>query len=99
MTQVFPVCRCGTISGDVVTTSRKRRVTFPPVLSLLGFVHALTQEFLCLGYSRAELLCKEYRQTKGPGTTAKPSEQLFFLKLGGLIKNTLEKCQRENGFM
>ncbi|KAL2082722.1 hypothetical protein ACEWY4_022540 [Coilia grayii] len=50
-------------------------------------------------YSRAEALCKEYRQTKGPGTTAKPSEQLFFLKLGGLIKNTLEKCQRENGFI
>uniref|UniRef100_A0A669C618 BRO1 domain-containing protein BROX n=1 Tax=Oreochromis niloticus TaxID=8128 RepID=A0A669C618_ORENI len=50
-------------------------------------------------YSRAESLCKEYRQTKGPGTTAKPSEQLFFLKLGGLIKMTLEKCQRENGFI
>uniref|UniRef100_A0A7N6AS55 BRO1 domain-containing protein BROX n=1 Tax=Anabas testudineus TaxID=64144 RepID=A0A7N6AS55_ANATE len=50
-------------------------------------------------YSRAEALCKEYRQTKGPGTTAKPSEQLFFLKLGGVIKNTLEKCQRENGFI
>lgn len=60
---------------------------------------ALTQRRHCLGYSRAEALCKEYRQTKGPGTTAKPSEQLFFLKLGGLIKNTLEKCQRENGFM
>nr|XP_057945513.1 BRO1 domain-containing protein BROX isoform X2 [Doryrhamphus excisus] len=51
------------------------------------------------GYSRAEELCKEYRHTKGPGTTAKPSEQLFFRKLGGLIKNTLEKCQRENGFI
>uniref|UniRef100_A0A3B3RBI5 BRO1 domain-containing protein BROX n=1 Tax=Paramormyrops kingsleyae TaxID=1676925 RepID=A0A3B3RBI5_9TELE len=50
-------------------------------------------------YSRAEVLCKEYRQTKGPGSTAKPSEQLFFLKLGSLIKNTLEKCQRENGFI
>lgn len=50
-------------------------------------------------YSRAEALCKEYRQTKGPGSTAKPSEQLFFLKLGALIKNTLEKCQRENGFI
>lgn len=59
----------------------------------------LTWRALCLGYSRAEALCKEYRQTKGPGTTAKPSEQLFFLKLGGVIKNTLEKCQRENGFM
>ncbi|KAJ8391546.1 hypothetical protein AAFF_G00088680 [Aldrovandia affinis] len=45
-------------------------------------------------YSRAEALCKEYRQTKGPGSTAKPSEQLFFLKLGALIKNTLEKCER-----
>ncbi|XP_076844209.1 BRO1 domain-containing protein BROX [Brachyhypopomus gauderio] len=50
-------------------------------------------------YSRAEALCKEYRQTKGPGSTAKPSEQLFFTKLGSLIKNTLEKCQRENGFI
>lgn len=60
---------------------------------------ALTCRTLCSGYSRAEELCKEYRQTKGPGTTAKPSEQQFFLKLGGLIKNTLDKCQRENGFM
>uniref|UniRef100_A0A8C7Z0G1 BRO1 domain-containing protein BROX n=1 Tax=Oryzias sinensis TaxID=183150 RepID=A0A8C7Z0G1_9TELE len=50
-------------------------------------------------YSRAEALCKEYRHTSGPGSTAKPSEQLFFLKLGALIKNTLEKCQRENGFI
>ncbi|XP_030628470.1 BRO1 domain-containing protein BROX [Chanos chanos] len=50
-------------------------------------------------YSRAEELCKEYRQTKGPGSTAKPSEQLFFRKLGVLIKTTLEKCQRENGFI
>lgn len=59
----------------------------------------LTRRTLCSGYSRAEELCKEYRQTKGPGTTAKPSEQQFFLKLGSLIKNTLDKCQRENGFM
>uniref|UniRef100_A0A8C4ZV08 BRO1 domain-containing protein BROX n=1 Tax=Gadus morhua TaxID=8049 RepID=A0A8C4ZV08_GADMO len=50
-------------------------------------------------YQRAEELCKEYRQTKGPGSTARPSEQLFFLKLGALVKNTLEKCQRENGFI
>ncbi|XP_035630914.1 BRO1 domain-containing protein BROX-like isoform X2 [Oncorhynchus keta] len=49
-------------------------------------------------YSRAEALCKEYRQTKGPGSTAKPSEQLF-TTLGGLIKNTLQKCERENGFI
>lgn len=60
---------------------------------------ALTCRTLFSGYSRAEELCKEYRHTKGPGSTAKPSEQQFFLKLGGLIKNTLDKCQRENGFM
>lgn len=50
-------------------------------------------------YGKAEALCKEYGQTKGPGTTAKPSGHLFFRKLGTQIKNTLEKCQRENGFI
>ncbi|XP_054370130.1 BRO1 domain-containing protein BROX isoform X3 [Molothrus ater] len=50
-------------------------------------------------FTKAEALCKEYGETKGPGTTAKPSGHLFFRKLGSLIKSTLEKCQRENGFM
>ncbi|XP_053316000.1 BRO1 domain-containing protein BROX [Spea bombifrons] len=50
-------------------------------------------------YGKAEALCKEYGQTKGPGTTAKPSGHLFFRKLGAVVKNTLEKCQRENGFI
>ncbi|XP_067884180.1 BRO1 domain-containing protein BROX isoform X1 [Heterodontus francisci] len=50
-------------------------------------------------YAKAEALCKEYGQTKGPGSTAKPSEHLFFRKLGTYIRNTLEKCQRENGFI
>nr|XP_033792890.1 BRO1 domain-containing protein BROX isoform X2 [Geotrypetes seraphini] len=50
-------------------------------------------------YSKAEALCKEYGETKGPGTTAKPSGHLFFRKLGSLVKNTLEKCERENGFI
>ncbi|XP_067841305.1 BRO1 domain-containing protein BROX [Heptranchias perlo] len=50
-------------------------------------------------YSKAEALCKEYGLTKGPGSTAKPSEHLFFRKLGTSVKNTLEKCQRENGFI
>ncbi|KAM3930540.1 BRO1 domain-containing protein BROX [Leptodactylus fuscus] len=50
-------------------------------------------------YGKAEALCKEYGQTKGPGTTAKPSGHLFFRKLGTQVKNTLEKCQRENGFI
>lgn len=63
------------------------------------FTKKVCNELFPADYSRAEALCKEYRQTKGPGSTAKPSEQLFFLKLGTVIKNTLEKCQRENGFM
>ncbi|CAN8203213.1 unnamed protein product [Coccothraustes coccothraustes] len=50
-------------------------------------------------FAKAEALCKEYGETKGPGTTAKPSGHLFFTKLGSLIRNTLEKCQRENGFI
>ncbi|KAM4041719.1 BRO1 domain-containing protein BROX isoform 1-T3 [Anomaloglossus baeobatrachus] len=50
-------------------------------------------------YGKAEALCKEYGQTKGPGTTAKPSGHIFFRKLGAQLKNTLEKCQRENGFI
>uniref|UniRef100_A0A6I8S8Y3 BRO1 domain-containing protein BROX n=2 Tax=Xenopus tropicalis TaxID=8364 RepID=A0A6I8S8Y3_XENTR len=50
-------------------------------------------------YGKAEALCKEYGETKGPGTTAKPSGHLFFRKMGTLVRNTLEKCQRENGFI
>ncbi|XP_020016001.1 BRO1 domain-containing protein BROX isoform X3 [Castor canadensis] len=50
-------------------------------------------------YAKAETLCKDYGETKGPGPTVKPSGHLFFRKLGNLVKNTLEKCQRENGFM
>ncbi|XP_054569095.1 BRO1 domain-containing protein BROX isoform X2 [Eptesicus fuscus] len=50
-------------------------------------------------FAKAEALCKEYGETKGPGPTVKPSEHLFFRKLGNLVKNTLEKCQRENGFI
>ncbi|KAG8518176.1 BRO1 domain-containing protein BROX, partial [Galemys pyrenaicus] len=50
-------------------------------------------------YAKAEALCKEYGETKGPGPTVKPSGHLFFRKLGNLVKNTLEKCERENGFI
>nr|KAF6399582.1 BRO1 domain and CAAX motif containing [Molossus molossus] len=50
-------------------------------------------------YAKAEALCKEYGETKGPGPTVKPSGHLFFRKLGNLVRNTLEKCQRENGFI
>uniref|UniRef100_A0A673TDH1 BRO1 domain-containing protein BROX n=1 Tax=Suricata suricatta TaxID=37032 RepID=A0A673TDH1_SURSU len=50
-------------------------------------------------YAKAEVLCKEYGETKGPGPTVRPSGHLFFRKLGSLVTNTLEKCQRENGFI
>lgn len=43
--------------------------------------------------------CKEYINLKGPGMSAKPENHLFFRRLGPVIKRTLEKCERENGFM
>ncbi|XP_072912272.1 BRO1 domain-containing protein BROX isoform X2 [Hemitrygon akajei] len=68
-----------------------------------GLIAALAYEtanfYQKADYSKAETLCKEYGQTKGPGSTAKPSEHLFFRKLGTYVRNTLEKCQRENGFI
>ncbi|XP_035228261.1 BRO1 domain-containing protein BROX-like [Stegodyphus dumicola] len=36
---------------------------------------------------------------KGSGISAKPENHLFFRKLGPVIKQTLEKCERENGFI
>lgn len=91
---------CSTISGWFVVTRKTTNLVFIVFAALTAMICiALTCRTICSGYSRAEELCKEYRHTKGPGTTAKPSEQQFFLKLGGLIKNTLDKCQRENGFM
>jgi len=45
------------------------------------------------------MLAKEYASTKGPGTTAKPQDHLFFRKLSPVVQRTLDKCVRENGFM
>ncbi|KAI0216559.1 BRO1 domain-containing protein BROX [Lamellibrachia satsuma] len=50
-------------------------------------------------YDKAAEAGKEYSSARGPGTTAKPHEHLFFRKLGPIIKRTLEKCVRENGFI
>ncbi|XP_013419651.1 BRO1 domain-containing protein BROX [Lingula anatina] len=50
-------------------------------------------------YEKAGALAKEYKQAKGPGTTARPEEHLFFRRLGPIVKRTLEKCERENGFI
>ncbi len=51
------------------------------------------------GYTNAGNLCKEYASTRGVGTTAKPGEHQFFLRLGPIISRRLEKATHENGFM
>ncbi|XP_067941535.1 BRO1 domain-containing protein BROX-like [Watersipora subatra] len=50
-------------------------------------------------FEQAGSLCKEYSTAKGPGTTARPETQLFFRKIGQVVKSTLQKCERENGFI
>ena len=55
--------------------------------------------FFKLGYNEAIGLAKEYAKTKGPGTQAKPEQHAFFRRLLPIVKRTLEKCERENGFM
>ncbi|XP_071043249.1 BRO1 domain-containing protein BROX-like [Parasteatoda tepidariorum] len=60
-------------------------------------VRALQESEKC--YESASKLCKEYINIKGPGISAKLDTHLFFRKLGPLIKRTLEKCERENGFI
>lgn len=56
-------------------------------------------QLLLTEYEKSERMSKEYASTKGAGTSAKPHEHLFFRKLGPVLKRTLEKCVRENGFM
>ncbi|GFU42189.1 BRO1 domain-containing protein BROX [Nephila pilipes] len=60
-------------------------------------IRALQESEKC--YVTANKQCKEYVTLKGPGTSAKPDNHLFFRKLGPIIKRTLEKCERENGFI
>ncbi|XP_070578223.1 BRO1 domain-containing protein BROX-like [Ptychodera flava] len=50
-------------------------------------------------YEKASSMCRDYASTKGPGSTAKPAEHLFFRKLGPLVKRNLDKSTRENGFI
>lgn len=50
-------------------------------------------------YKKAETISREYSSTKGPGTTARPWEHPFFLKLGPIIRRKLEKANHENGFI
>ncbi|GIX84383.1 BRO1 domain-containing protein BROX, partial [Caerostris extrusa] len=60
-------------------------------------IRALQESEKC--YSTANKLCKEYVTLKGPGLCAKLDSHLFFRTLGPIIKRTLEKCERENGFI
>ena len=50
-------------------------------------------------YSNVEKFCVKYSRTKGPGTIARPERHPFFQKLGPMIKHSLDKSTRENGFM
>ncbi|XP_068217945.1 BRO1 domain-containing protein BROX-like [Palaemon carinicauda] len=50
-------------------------------------------------YESASELCKEYAQTKGPGTQAKPERHQFFRRVAPIVARTLEKCERENGMI
>merc|ERR1712126_696484 len=50
-------------------------------------------------YSKAGLLATEYAKNKGAGTTARPEKHTFFKRLSPMLNRTLEKCERENGFI
>merc|ERR1712029_363633 len=50
-------------------------------------------------YSKAKLLATDYAKNKGPGTTARPEKHTFFRRLAPMLDRTLEKCERENGFI
>ena len=68
---------------------------------LLHLPHLMQKNYvyLFLDYDKAGTLGKEYGALKGTGTIAKPTEHLFFRKLGPIVNRTLDKCVRENGFM
>ena len=50
-------------------------------------------------YSKAGQLAVEYAKIKGRGTQAKPERHAFFRRLLPILDRTLEKCERENGFI
>merc|ERR1712126_336373 len=50
-------------------------------------------------YNKAGLMATEYAKVKGPGTQAKPDKHNFFKRLAPMLTRTLEKCERENGFI
>ena len=67
---------------------------------LCYFAPSVIQHHLVLAvYAEVEKLCVRYSRTKGPGTIARPERHPFFQKLGPMVKSSLEKSTRENGFM
>ncbi|XP_075556006.1 BRO1 domain-containing protein BROX-like [Dermacentor variabilis] len=60
-------------------------------------IRALQESHKC--YQDALQICRQYSTMKGPGSAAKIDQHLFFRKLAPLVKRTLEKCERENGFI
>lgn len=64
---------------------------------LFTMLHALLASHA--DYDSAIAKAHEYSQAKGPGTTCKPEQHLFFRKLQPIIRRMKEKCDRENGFM
>lgn len=51
-------------------------------------------------YKEAVELAKEYAKVKGaPGAQAKPEQHPFFKRLAPIVRRTLERCERENGFI
>ncbi|XP_064600582.1 BRO1 domain-containing protein BROX-like [Liolophura sinensis] len=50
-------------------------------------------------YDQASRLAQEYGTQKGPGTSARPLNHIFFRRLRPIVKRTLEKCERENGLI
>lgn len=65
----------------------------------LQFLHITFTLFIRIVYNNVEKLCIKYSRTKGPGTIARPERHPFFQKLGPMIKTSLDKSTRENGFM
>merc|ERR1711953_1486494 len=60
-------------------------------------IRCLQESKACLG--KASATATEYAKTKGPGTTARPEKHNFFRRLAPIVQRTLEKCERENGFI
>jgi len=60
-------------------------------------IRSLQESKECL--SKAASMATEYAETKGPGTKARPEKHNFFRRLGPIVQRTLEKCERENGFI